>query len=102
MAFFAGHDGVLSEQREAREIVIVGHLFAPGGLVMALLAVHPELAFVRVVFLVAGNAGCSKLVAVEIASMAALAFDTRMRAVKRKFAVLCSSHHQRDIVAGQR
>ena len=73
MALLARNDGVFSEQRKTREIVIVGDLLAPGVFVVALLAVLAELALMRVVLLVAGDAGRPELVLVQIARVAGLA-----------------------------
>ncbi len=61
MALLAGNDGVLSEQRKMRKVVIVGNLFAPGVFVVALLAVLAELSLMGIVLLVAGDAGGSSL-----------------------------------------
>ena len=80
MALLARNDGVFTKQRKMREVVIVGDLFAPGILVVALLAVLAELAFMGIVLLVAGDARGPKLVVIEIAGMAGFAAQAYMRA----------------------
>ena len=84
VAFLARDDRVLPEQREAGQIVIERDLLAPGILVVALLAVGPELAFVSVVLFVARDAGRCELIAIEIAFVAAIAADARMFAPQRE------------------
>ena len=73
MALLARDDGVFSKQRKMREVVIVGDLLAPGVLIVALLAVLAELAFMRIVLLVAGDARGPELVVIEIAGVTGLA-----------------------------
>jgi hypothetical protein len=51
MAFLAGHNGVAPDQREACDIVIEGHLPAPAGLFVALLAAGAQLLLMRVILL---------------------------------------------------
>ncbi len=67
-----------------REIVIEGNFLAPGVFIVALRAIRSELAFVGIIFLMAGYAGCRELIAIKIARVAALAFDARVLAAKRK------------------
>ena len=85
MALLARNDGVLSEQWKMREVVVVGNLLAPGALVVTLQAVLAELALMRVVFLVACDAGCPELVLVEVARVTGLALQGRMGAAEREF-----------------
>jgi len=49
MAFLAGHDGVATDQRKSRDVVIEEPNAAPVGLAMALLAANAQLAFVLVI-----------------------------------------------------
>jgi hypothetical protein len=84
MAFLARNDRMFPKQRKTCEVVIERDLLAPRILVMALLAVGPELAFVSVILLVARNTGGCELIAVEIASMAAIAANARMPAAQRE------------------
>ncbi len=81
VTLFAWNDGVLAEKWKAREIVVESHFFAPACLVMALLAGRPELACVRVVLFVAGHAGCSELIFVEIAGVTGFAAGGRVAAL---------------------
>jgi hypothetical protein len=85
VAFLARNDGVFSEKRKMREIVIVGDLLPPSRFVVALLAIGAELALMRVVLLVAGYAGSPGLVTVKIAGVAGFAAHARMGVVQREF-----------------
>jgi len=78
VAFLAGDDGVTADERESRDVVIEGHLPAPAGFLVALLAAGAELGFVGVILLVAGDAGRRELVAIEIAGVTGIAFDLRV------------------------
>jgi len=80
VALLARNDGVFTKQRKMREVVIVGDLFAPGVLIVALLAVLAELAFMGIVLLVAGDARGPKLVVIKIAGMTGFAAQAYMRA----------------------
>ena len=80
MALLARDDRMLSKKREAGQIVIERDLQAPGTLVMALLAVGPELPFMGVVLLMTGDTRHCELIAVEIAFVAAVAGDARVLA----------------------
>lgn len=84
VAFLAWDDGVTPDQRESRYVMIEGHLPAPPGFLVALLAARAELGFVGVILLVAGNAGCCELVAIEISGVTGIAFDLRVRASQRE------------------
>ncbi len=84
MALLARDYGVLAEQREAREIVIIRHLLTPGILVVALLAVGAKLAFMGVILLMAGDASGCQLIPVEVAFVAAFAADARMLPSQRE------------------
>ena len=84
MALLARDNRVLPKQGEAGEIVIERDLQAPGILIMTLLAVGTELAFVSVILFVARDAGHRELIAVEIAGVAAIAADARMLAAQRE------------------
>lgn len=84
MTLLARHDGMASEQREARDVVIEGYFLTPAGFLVALLAAVSELGFVRIVLFVTGHAGRRELVAIEIAGVAGVAFDLRVLASQRK------------------
>jgi len=79
MAFLAGNDGVAPDQGESRDVMIEGRCSAPAGLAVTLLTAASELAFVRVILSVTGHAGRRQLIAIEIARVAAIALDLRMR-----------------------
>ena len=84
MAFLAGHDGVSTDQRKTRHVVIEGHYAAPARLSVTLLATATELTFVPVILAVAGHTGRRQLVAIEIAGVAGIALDVRMCGSQRK------------------
>ena len=79
MAFLARNDGVASNQRKSGDIVVEGRCSTPVGLAVALLAAISKLAFVLVILLMTGQAGRCQLVVIEIAGMAEIALDLRMR-----------------------
>lgn len=84
MTLLAGDHRVAADQWKARQIVVERHGLAPADVAMALLATAAELAFVGILLPVAGHAAHRQLVAKEIAGVAAVAFDCRMRAVQGK------------------
>ena len=88
MAFLAGHDGVATDQRKSRDVVIEGDRPAPARLVVALLASAAKLTFVPVILAVTGNTVGGQLVAIEIARVAGVAFDLGMRGSQREFGLL--------------
>lgn len=57
MTFFARQNGMPSDQRESRDVVIEGHFLTPTRFPVALLAAAAELTFVGIVLLVTGQAG---------------------------------------------
>jgi hypothetical protein len=85
MAFLARHDGVAPDQRKSRDVMIEGRYSAPAGLSVTLLAATAELAFVPVILSVTRHAGRRQLVAIEIACVARIALNLRMRGSQRKF-----------------
>ncbi len=85
MALLARDDGMLPKKREARKIVVEGHLLTPARLVVALLAGGPKLAGVGVVLFVTGETGCSELFLVEIAGVAGFAAGVCVSSLQRKF-----------------
>jgi hypothetical protein len=85
MTFLARHDGVAPDQRKSRDVVVEKRCSAPAGLSMALLATTAELAFVTVILAVTRHAGRRQLVAIEIACVARIALDLRMRGSQWKF-----------------
>jgi hypothetical protein len=78
MAFLARHDGVASDQRKSRDIVIERCYAAPIVLAMASLTTNAKLAVVPIVLAMARYTRCRQLVAIEIASVAHIALDLRM------------------------
>jgi hypothetical protein len=84
MTFLAGYDGVTSDQRKSSDVVVERRYLAPVGFSVALLAAGAELPFVPVIFPVAGYAGRRQLVAIEIAGVAGIALDSRVRRPERK------------------
>lgn len=83
MAPFTLNDGVPADQREPREVMIERGRSTPGDLRVALLAPGTELSFMPIVLPVTGDAGRRQLVAEEIAGMAGVALDRRMRPSQR-------------------
>src|SRR5262245_61365846 len=67
VAFLAWDDGVTSDQREPRDVMIEGDLPSPPGFLVALLAARAKLGFVGIILLVAGDAGHCELVAIKVA-----------------------------------
>jgi hypothetical protein len=65
--------------------VVEGGYAAPTGLVVTPLATWTKLAFVAIILPVTGYAGRRQLIAIEITSVAGIAFDFRMRGSQRKF-----------------
>ena len=88
MAFLAGHQPVQADQRETRQIVIEDNPLTPAFLIVAIPAVRPQLAFMRIVLLVTGDACLLQLVAIEIAFMACVAFRLGVLTVQRKLRFL--------------
>lgn len=87
VALFAGRDGMASDQRKPREVVVEGSNAAPGALAVALLAAGAELAVMAIILAMAGHAGRRQLVAIEIAGVTGVAFYLRMGVPERKFRV---------------
>ena len=85
VAFLASYDGVASNQRKSSDVVIEGLYLAPTGFSMTLLAAATKLALVPIVLPVTRYTARCQLVAIEIAGMARIALDLRMRSSQRKF-----------------
>jgi hypothetical protein len=85
MAFLAGYDGVTPDQGKSADVVIEGHYAPPAGLSVTLLAPAAEPAFVRVLLAVTRHARRRQPVAIEIAGVARIALDLRMRCSQWKF-----------------
>ena len=64
MALLARYAGVQANQRKTRDVMIESHLLTPTRFRVTLFAAGPKLAFVYVVFLMAGGAVGGELVAV--------------------------------------
>src|SRR5260370_27129001 len=88
MAFLACHDGVVSDQRKSRYVMIEGCYVAPIVLAMASLAANAKLSVVRIVGAMAGHTCRRQLVAIEITGVARIAFDFCMGGPEREFRVL--------------
>ena len=84
MALLARHDGMTPDQRKSRDVVIEEGRSAPTGFAVALRAAIAELAGVGVVSSMAGHACGRELVAIEIARVARIALDLRVRGSQRK------------------
>jgi len=78
MAFLACHDGVVSDQRKSRDVMIEGCGTAPIVLAMASLAANAKLTVVRIIGAMAGHTCRRQLVAIEITGVARLALDLCM------------------------
>jgi len=85
MTFLAGHDGVTPYQGKSADVVIEGRYPPPAGLSVTLLAPTAEPAFVRVLLAVTRHASRRQPVAIEVACVARIALDLRMRRSQRKF-----------------
>jgi len=88
VAFLACHDGVVSDQRKSRYVMIEGCYVAPIVLAMASLAANAKLTVVRIVGAMAGHTCRCQLVAIEITGVARIAFDFCMGGPEREFRVL--------------
>jgi hypothetical protein len=88
VAFLACRDGVVSDQRKSRDVMIEGCDAAPFVLAMASLAANAKLTVVRIVGAMARDTRSRQLVAVEIAGVARIALDLRMGGPEWKFRVL--------------
>ena len=88
MAFLACRDGVVSDQRKSRDVMIEGCDLAPFVLAMASLAANTKLAVVRIIGAMARDTRGRQLVAVEITSVAGIALDLCMGSPEREFRVL--------------
>ncbi len=88
VTFLARHDGVPSNQRKSRDVVIEERYAAPIVLAVAPLAAGAELAFMPVILAVAGDACCRELVAIKVARVAGIALDLGMCGPQRKFGLV--------------
>ena len=70
MAFLAWNDGVATDQRKSRNVVIEGRHTAPIVVAVTSLVTIAKLTVVPIVLAVTGNAGRPQLVAIKIVSMA--------------------------------
>src|SRR5215469_5131966 len=84
MAFLTGHDGVATDQRKSRDVMVERDYATPPRLAVALLAPGAELTLVPVILAMTGGTGRCQLVAIEIARVAVIAFDLGMRASQRE------------------
>ena len=85
VAFLTSYDGVASNQRKSSDVVIEGLYLAPTGFSVTLLTAATKLALVPIVLPVTRYTARCQLVAIEIAGMARIALDLRMRGSQRKF-----------------
>jgi hypothetical protein len=88
MAVFARHNGMESDQRKSRHIMVEELRAAPAILSMTPLATISKQARMPIIFAMTGHAGRRQLVLIEIAGMAAIASYLRMRGLQRKFRCL--------------
>ena len=75
VAFLARHNGVAPDEGKARDVMVEGHLPAPAGFLVTLLAAGTQLGLMGIVLLVARDTGCRELVAIKGAGVTAVAFD---------------------------
>jgi hypothetical protein len=85
MAFLARYDRMAPDQRKSSDVVIEGFYLTPTSLAVALFTAAAKLPFVSIILAVAGYAGCRQLVAIEIAGVAHIALDLRVRGSQWKF-----------------
>jgi hypothetical protein len=85
MTFLARHDGVTPDQRKSGDVVIEGRYAPPARLPVTLFAPTAEPAFVRILLAVTRRASRGQPVAIEIACVASIALDLRMRCSQWKF-----------------
>jgi len=88
VAFLACRDGVVSDQRKSRDVMIEGCDAAPFILAMTSLAANTKLAVVRIIGAMARDTCGRQLVAVEITSVAGIALDLCMGGPEWKFRIL--------------
>ena len=77
-----------ADQRKARQFVIERQVPSPIRIVVASFTSLTQLALVRIVLAMAGDASCCELVAVEISGMAGVAFDLDVCTPQRKFGLV--------------
>ena len=85
MAFLARHNGVKSDQRKSRDIMIERRRATPTILPMASLAAIAQLTVMPIIFPMTGYAGGRQLIAVERSGVAGCALYLGMRRSQRKF-----------------
>jgi hypothetical protein len=85
MAFLARYDRMAPYQRKSGDVVIEGLYLTPTGFSVTLLAAATKLAFVPIILAVASHTARCQLVAIEIAGMAGIALDLRVRGSQWKF-----------------
>ena len=88
VAFLARRDGVPSDQRKSRDIVIEERYAAPIVLTVTPLATSAELTVMPIILAVAGDAGCRELVAIKIARVAGIALEFGVCGPQRKFSLV--------------
>ena len=88
VTFLAGDYRMQSKKGKSRQVVIEGDLLPPARFVVTALAVAAQLAVMRVILAMAGDARHRELVAIEVARVAALARDLRVTAAQRKLGCL--------------
>jgi len=79
MAFLARHHSMTPDQRKSGDVMIEGLYLTPVGLAVTLLAAGAKLPLVPIVLAVTGHAGRRQLVAIEIAGVARIALNLRVR-----------------------
>jgi len=85
MTFLARYDGMAPNQRKSSDIVIEGLYLTPTSLPVTLLAAAAKLTLVPIILAVTRYTGRRQLVAIEIAGVALIALDLRVRASQREF-----------------
>jgi hypothetical protein len=85
MAFLARYDRMAPDQRKSSDVVIEGLYLTPTGLAVALLTAAAKLPFVPIILAVTRHTGRRQLVAIQIAGVARIALDLRVRGSQWKF-----------------
>lgn len=88
MAFFAGHDRMLADKRELRQIMVKEYFFGPAAGIVTAFALVAQASLVNVVALVAPVAGHAQLVFDDGTLVACFARKLGVAIAKRKARVL--------------
>ncbi len=84
VAFLARDDGVPSEQREARRIMIESDLLAPAGFFVTILTLRPELALMGIIFAVTRDTRRRQLILIQMSGVTRIAKHLDVLAAQRE------------------